>query len=325
MKAGAVSRLGEFGRIAEFFRPLAAECAGAYGLTDDAAVLPARAEMDRVYTTDAMVAGVHFFANDPPADIAAKLLRVNLSDLAAMGAEPEAYLLTLALPKDYGDDWVSAFADGLKQDQAEFGVRLCGGDSVRTEGQAVLSVTAIGQVPKGQAVRRKASRAATHVAVTGTIGDAALGLLVARGELKVSEANAAFLLSRLRRPIPRLSYGPWLRTHAAAALDISDGLVADLGHLCEESKMAAVIAWDSVPLSEAARAVLAQDPALWEVVLTGGDDYELCLFLDDAAAQTLPTKMTIVGRIQPATAPLVQVVDSNGQPVSFACTGWTHF
>ena len=175
---------GEFGRIDRYLKPLAAGFPGALGLTDDAAVFGIPADRELVITTDALVAGVHFLPDDPPADIAAKLLRVNLSDLAAMAADPLAYSLVTSLPADIGDDWLAAFAAGLAEDQQRYGIHLMGGDSVSTPGPVTLSVTAFGLVPKGQALRRGTAGADDLVFVSGTIGDAALGLRVLQGKLE---------------------------------------------------------------------------------------------------------------------------------------------
>ena len=243
----AAKSAGEFGRIDRYLKPLAAGFPGALGLTDDAAVFSIPADRELVITTDALVAGVHFLPDDPPADIAAKLLRVNLSDLAAMAADPLAYSLVTSLPVDIGDDWLAAFAAGLAEDQQRYGIHLMGGDSVSTPGPITLSVTAFGLVPKGQALRRRTTGTDDLVFVSGTIGDAALGLRVLQGKLNAEDPTP--LIDRYRRPQPRLALVPTLRRFATAGLDVSDGLVADLAHLCEVSGRAATIHADRVPLS----------------------------------------------------------------------------
>lgn len=325
--------LGEFGRIDRYFKPLAAGFPGARGLADDAAVFGVPADRELVVTTDAMVAGVHFFPDDPPGDIAAKLLRVNLSDLAAMGAEPYAYTLVTSLPKDVGEDWLAAFAAGLGADQERFGFALAGGDSVSTTGPITLSVTAFGLVPKGRALPRRGGRAGDRLFVTGSVGDAALGLQLAFGKLEVGEpAVRAVLLERLRRPDPRTGVGPRLVGLATACLDVSDGLVADLGHLCGESGCAAVLEAGRVPLSDAARAVVGDDPARLALVLTGGDDYELLFSAPEEAWPALraiagDTGVPIaeIGRLVEGTAGAVTALDSEGQPMTLPARGWEHF
>ncbi len=237
---------GEFRLIARHFRPLAG--AGALDLTDDAALLAPPPGRELVVAADAMVAGVHFLPDDPADLVARKLLRVNLSDLAAMGAAPLAYLLTLSAPRATPDAWFAAFAAGLAADQEEFGLRLLGGDTTSTPGPVSLSLTIIGHVAPGRAVRRAGAQAGDGLFVTGTIGDGALGLRAIRGELADPEG---FLASRYRLPRPRIGF-PLASAHAA--MDVSDGLVQDVGHLCRLAGIGAVIEASRIPLSPAARA-----------------------------------------------------------------------
>jgi thiamine-monophosphate kinase len=324
--------LGEFGRIARLLRPLAAGFPGALDLTDDAAVFAPPPGRDLVVTTDAMVEGVHYLPDDPPGDVAAKLLRVNLSDLAAMGADPLAYTLTTALPRSVDDGWLAAFAAGLAADQVRFGIALMGGDSVSVPGVPVLSVTAIGTVPAGRAVRRGGARAGDAIAVTGTIGDAAFGLAVRLGRLVVPGDDARTLLERLRRPVPRTAFAAALREGATAAADVSDGLVADAGHLARASGLAIEIDAAAVPLSAAVRRLVAADPGRIVDAITGGDDYELVLAATPAAVPALAAAaraagfgLTVIGRAVEGPAGGVSVRDARGDPVPLAGTGWTHF
>ena len=325
--------LGEFGRIDRYFKPLAAGFPGARGLADDAAVFGLPPDQELVVTTDAMVAGVHFSPDDAPGDIAAKLLRTNLSDLAAMGAAPHAYTLVTALPKTVGEDWLAAFAAGLGEDQERFGIGLAGGDSVSTTGPVTLSVTAFGLVPKGRALPRWGGRPGDRVFVTGTIGDAALGLQVAFGKIEVADEVArGALLRRLRRPDPRTGVGPRLVGLATACLDVSDGLVADLGHLCEESRCAAVLDATRVPLSDSARAVVGADAAMLSLALTGGDDYELLFTAPEEARPALRTlavdtgvPIAEIGLLAGGDAGSVGVVGADGQPIALPVRGWEHF
>lgn len=332
--------LGEFGRIARYLRPLAAGCPGALNLTDDAAVLPVPPGYELVVTTDAMVAGIHFFPDDSPDDIAAKLLRVNLSDLAAMGAAPFAYTLVLALPPTLQEDWLAAFCAGLKSDQARYGIPLAGGDSVSTPGPITLSVTALGLVPCGRALTRRVRGPVDRVAeqrvfVTGTIGDAALGLALAEGRLgspPVSADAAAMLIARLRRPEPRLGLGLALRDMATAAIDISDGLIADLGHIAEVTGCSAIIEGARLPLSAAARSLLDWRPDLLASVVGGGDDYELVFTApagDRATVAALAAQhgvaITEIGRLTSAPTGQVEILDFDGQPLALTRRGWNHF
>jgi len=330
---GGAPPLGEFGRIGRYLRPLAEGFPGALGLRDDAAVFAVPAGRELVVTTDAMVEGVHFLPDDPPADVAAKLLRVNLSDLAAMAADPLAYALTTCLPRSLDDAWLAAFADGLRADQAAFGVAMLGGDSVSTDGPVVVSVTALGTVPTGGAVRRDGARPGDRVLVTGTIGDAFLGLAVRQGRLAgLDPADADALVARLRRPTPRTALAGALRGRASAAVDVSDGLAADLGHLAAASGVSVRLRADLLPLSPAAAAAVARDPSLRARLFGGGDDYELALAVPadrlaalaaDAAALGVP--LTEVGACADGPAGDVSVEDAAGAPVPLPRTGWDHF
>ena len=331
----AASSLGEFGRIARFFRPLAAGFPGALDLTDDAAIIAVPPGHELVVTTDAIVAGVHFLPDDPPRDIARKALRVNLSDLAAKGARPLAYTLTLALGRDVGDGWVEAFAGGLADDQAEFGIALAGGDSVSTSGPIWVSITVFGLARAGGMVRRGGARAGDIVLVTGTIGDAALGLAVAQGRLDVRSEDSAALLDRYRLPRPRTALAAAIAEHAHAALDVSDGLAADFGHLCRASNLRGQIAVERIPLSPAAGRALSADPSRLSDILTGGDDYEILLAAPAGAAPALRLAAgnagialteigAIVGPPVGEAAPEAAFVDSDGRPIALERAGWTH-
>ena len=317
--------LGEFELIDRLLKPLARGFPGALDLTDDAALLDVPSGDQLVIAKDAIVADIHFLAEDPPDLVAGKLLRVNLSDLAAMGAEPLAYLTALARPPAVDDAWLRRFTSGLLADQHRFGCHLIGGDTTSTTGPLVLSLTILGTVPAGEALLRSGARPGDDVWVSGTLGDAAIGLRVLRG-LAVTEDEALELVGRYRTPRPRLALGRALRGLANAAIDVSDGLVADLTHICSTSGVAAEIDASLVPLSAVARGV----PGAREAALTGGDDYEL-LFTAPAArraevaALSAPcgVEVTRIGSIR--QAPGLEVVDAAGQPVTVDRAGWTHF
>ncbi len=311
----------EFSLIARHFLPLAAP--GALGLADDAAILTPPPGRELVLSADAMVAGVHFLPDDPPETIGRKLLRVNLSDLAAKGAVPIGYLMTVSTPVDTPDAWFAGFAAGLALDQAAYGVTLLGGDTTSTPGPISLSLTIIGHVAPGTAVLRSGARPGDGIWVTGTIGDGALGLQVALGRLADTDG---YLLDRYRLPRPRV--GLALHGIASAAMDVSDGLVQDLGHLCRAGDVAAEIEADAVPLSDAARAA---GPAWLETCLTGGDDYELLLAVPAeqqaslvAEAERIGVRVTRVGRFHQG-APHVTVRRANGEAFVLAAQGWSHF
>lgn len=321
----------EFDLIASCFAPLAAGEAGAFGLLDDAAQFTPSAGTSLVLTMDAIVEGVHFLPDDPAEAVAAKLLRVNLSDLAAKGARPRGYLLTCAWRADTAFEWIADFAAGLAVDQAQFGISLLGGDTVSTSGPLSFSLTAIGEVGQGGMMRRAGGQLGDDIYVTGTIGDGALGLLAAQGKLDLSQTESDFLVSRYRRPEPRVAFGLHLHDVAHAALDISDGLMADLGHICQQSDLGARIEAASLPLSSAARSALAKNPDLLEVVMTGGDDYELLFtapasaaqHIDSVAAQSA-TQVTRIGRLLEPHENL-HAVDAHGVRLSFKNAGFRHF
>jgi thiamine-monophosphate kinase len=295
--------------IARYFRPLATDPA-AFGLGDDAAALTPPPGCDLVLTTDGVIAGVHFFADDPPETIGRKALRMNLSDLAAKGAKPIGFLLSLALPSANDEAWIAAFAAGLGEDAARYGCPLFGGDTDHTPGPISASIAAFGTVPHGKMVRRATAKAGDCVVVTGTIGDAALGVKLRRDRglaknWRLTAALAADLERRYLLPEPRTALAEAVRHHATAAMDISDGLAGDVAKLCRASSVAAKIDVARVPLSEAARAAIAAAPALIETVLTGGDDYEIVLTLAPdklgdlrAAAKAAGVAVTEIGRVQ---------------------------
>src|SRR5260370_5329014 len=278
--------LGEFGCIGRFVAPLAGP--GGLGLKDDAALVDCRPGHRLVVTVDAIVEGVHYLPEDPPDLVARKLLRVNLSDLAAMGARPLHYLLAAALPASLGDEWVARFAAGLAEDQRRFGVALLGGDSVATSGPAVLSLTALGEVASGAEIRRTGACPGDRIWVSGTIGDAFLGLEVLRGgHPTLAPADRAALTQRFQLPEPRTELGTRLAGIAHAMLDVSDGLIADLGHICEASRTGATVALPSLPLSPAARRAVALHPDLPARLAAAGGDYELLFTAPPAAREAV--------------------------------------
>ena len=318
---------GEDDLIAKYFKPLATD-AGALGLVDDAAVLAATAD-DLVLTTDAVVEGVHFLPDDPPHTIARKALRVNLSDLAAKGATPAGFLLTLAL-RSADPAFLEPFAAALGEDAASYRCPLLGGDTVSTPGPLMISVTAFGRVPPGRMVRRDRLRAGDLIVVSGTIGDAALGLDVLQGRLtELTPDQQAFLIDRYRQPQPRSALAVAVRDHAGAAMDVSDGLAGDLAKLCAASGVSATINAAAVPLSAAGRAALGQ--AGVARLLSGGDDYEiLCGVAADAidsfkaAADAAGVPVTVIGIATEGAAP-PQFLDRDQRPIALNRTSFSHF
>jgi len=334
--------MDEDGIIQSYFAPLTAGVPGAFGLMDDAAVLSCPQGRECVITTDTLIAAVHFLADDAADDIAAKALGVNLSDLAAKGADPLVYTLSLALPADVTPDWLERFAAGLAHMQTAYGIALTGGDTTRSPGPLMISITAIGTVPSGRMVRRSGAQPGDQLFVTGTIGDAALGLRLRTNDPDCVnwplDADArAYLLRRYARPRPRTGLAAALREHAHAAMDISDGLILDATRLCRASGVSATIRAEKVPLSPAA-SILFDDPKWLEVMLTGGDDYELLIAAPKRAAEALADAawradtqgLKAIGEITevPADAApdtLVTILGADGAPLHFARPGYTHF
>ena len=320
---------GEFRLIARHFRPLAA-APGALALADDAALLDPPPGRTLVLAADAMVAGVHFLPDDPPETIGRKLLRVNLSDLAAMGAEAIGYLMTTALSPAMGEAWLEGFTRGLAEDQVRFGVVLLGGDTVSSPGPVTLSLTIIGAVSPGRALRRNGARAGDALWVSGTIGDGALGLDALTGRLPgLAPAARERLACRYRLPEPRLPLGRALVGVATACMDVSDGLVQDVGHLARGAGLAAVIEAALVPLSGPAREAVAADPALLARCLTGGDDYELAFAAPEGAAASVRAaaaragiEVARIGRFEAGRG--VRVIGADGAPMALARGGWSH-
>ena len=317
----------EFALIARHFRPLAGE--GALDLLDDAAVLDLPPGRRLVIAADAMVEGVHWLPEDPPETVGRKLLRVNLSDLAAMGARPLGYLMTTSFARGLAEAWIAGFVRGLAEDQRLYGLSVLGGDTTATPGPTSLSLTILGTVAPGAVLRRTGARAGDEIWVSGTIGDGALGLRVLRGEIP-GDAEG-HLVRRYRLPEPRLALGEAIAGLARAGLDVSDGLVQDLGHLCRAAGCGAEIEAAAVPLSRPARALLARDAALLPTLLTGGDDYELLFAADPADAGAIEARaaaagvaVTRIGRFRPGP-PEVAVHAADGSVLPLARGGWSHF
>lgn len=323
-------RVGEFELIASYFAPLARSFAGAGGLESDNAFLSADARHDTAVKTDTVVAGVHFLVDETPERVAAKALRVCLSDLAAGGARPLAYQLSLALPKGWQERWVAGFARGLAVDQRRYGIVLCGGDTVVTPGPLTITITAFGTVPRGKGLGRAGARAGDELWASGTIGDGALGLLAARGRLKgLGARDRKALEDRYRLPRPRTALGGLLIGIASAAADVSDGLLADAGHIAAASRLEVHIAREQVPVSGAARRALVVDPALWANVLGGGDDYELVIAVPPrkrpallVAARRAGVPVTPIGRFAPGAGVRLTV---DGKRAKAPRAGYVHF
>ncbi|HEV2557248.1 MAG TPA: thiamine-phosphate kinase [Microvirga sp.] len=325
-----MARPSEDSLIARFFAPMAGE--GALGLQDDAARLTPRPGHDLVLTADGLVQDIHFL-DDPPGSIARKSLAVNVSDLAAKGAEPIGFLLTLALPQGWTEEWIAGFAAGLRDAARDFRCPLLGGDTVRASGGLTLSVTALGEVPAGRMIHRMTARPGDVVCVTGTIGDGALGLALRRepdwaGAL--DGGQRAHLADRYLHPRPRLALARALRDHASAAMDVSDGLAGDLAKMMRASGTTAVVVSGHVPLSDPARAAIAREPTLLDRALTGGDDYEiLCTVPEErldafrAAAAEADVPVAAIGRVLVGTG--LPVFRQGGADRRYEAGSFSHF
>jgi len=325
---------GEFDIIARYFAPLATNPA-ALGLLDDAAVLSIPEGQELVATCDTIIAGVHFLSQDPPDTIAYKALATSLSDLAAKGARPHVYLLSVAFAERPLPRWLEAFAMGLQAAQEESGIDLVGGDTCATLGPLTVTVTAIGLLPQGEAVLRRGAMAGDRLYVSGTIGDAALGLRLSRqpelaAEWDLSDEETAFLVDRYRCPSARTALALPLRQCARAAIDVSDGLVGDTAKLCTASGVGATIEAARVPLSPAAGKVLAKKPELLAELITAGDDYEIVAVMEashangfEKEAQNHGVTVTAIGEIGAGSG--VKVVDGQGRALKLDHLGFTHF
>ncbi len=321
----------EFDEIAELFRPLTQAAPEALGLMDDAAVIPSRPGYDLVVTKDAIIAGVHALADDPPADLARKLLRVNLSDLAAKGAIADGAFLAVSWPKSWDISERREFAQGLGEDCKAFGVRLFGGDTVRTPGPFQASLTLLGWVPAGRMVRRGGAHPGDMLLVTGSIGDGFLGLSAAQGAGDFGDADRIWLADRYRRPQPRTNVSEVLRQFATAAADVSDGLIADAGHVGEASGVKLSLDLDRIPLSPAASRWLDQqaDKSAARVVLaTGGDDYEIVCTAPPQNVtplqeqfRVLGISLSVIGRVEAGEG---TIVISKGRELVVSQRGWSH-
>jgi thiamine-monophosphate kinase len=322
---------GEFELIDKLFAPLARGFPGAFALRDDVAVLPPKPGHELVLKTDSLIESVHFLSDDPADTVAQKALRRALSDLAAKGAEPHAYLLAIALPGAIERSWLEKFAEGLLSDQNEFAIALAGGETNRTPGPLTITITALGWIPAGRLVRREGAKPGDAVWVTGTIGDACGGLALLKGEEACADQSASdYLVARYRLPEPRLALGKSLRNFASAAIDVSDGLIADLGHIAEVSQVRIEIDSVAVPLSAELGALWGGEKEKTLRAVSGGDDYEIAFTAPlsaapeiDAESRSLSLPVTRIGRVVEGTG--TALLDSSGREIPLSRRGYTHF
>lgn len=328
MSKGA-ERSSEFELIARWFAPLAAP--GAFDLKDDAALFAPPARGALVFTHDTILENIHFLQGDPPDLIARKALRVNLSDLFAKGATPIGYTLSLGLPDHWRDADVESLAAGLKQDHEIYGLRLFGGDTYRSPERLCLGIAMTGQVAENSSyVSRLGASSGEIVAVTGTIGDAALGLDFCQRRLDLP-GYGTWLEDRYRLPRPPAAFAPVLGRFATAAMDVSDGLLGDLAKLCGASGTAAVVQRENVPLSDAGAAAVKLEQSWWKRILTGGDDYQVLFTTaaDDfeacrSAGSQVGVAVTALGETVDGPAGDVRLQDG-AQPVDYGAGSYSHF
>jgi thiamine-monophosphate kinase len=317
--------------IAKLLSPLAANDPGAFGLADDAATVNVPADHELVITKDMLVEGVHFLRDDPPDLLARKALRVNLSDLAAKGATPKSYFLGLSLAPWIGDEWLTRFTAGLADDQKRFAISLSGGDTTATPGPLTVSITALGTVPVGRMIRRKGARPRDAVFMTGSIGDAGAGLAILRGEgVGLPDLSRAALISRYQLPEPRVALGPQLLGIASSALDVSDGLLADLGHIAKLAEVSIALDATKIPVSAATRALWGSGPEAVSRAATSGDDYEIAFTAPastrsrlEELSRTSGVAITEIGRVEAGSG--VHLLDDKGKPIVVPRAGYTHF
>ena len=327
--------LGEFELIARYFAPLANDAA-ALALRDDAAVLRPPESREIVISCDTIVAGVHFLPDDPPDSIAHKALAVNLSDLAAKGAKPYVYLLAVALPAEPDPAWLEAFASGLRKLQEQASICLVGGDTTRTPGPLTITITALGLVPQGHSVLRLGAKPGDRLYVSGSLGDACLGLRLLKDPAlaaawNLSEEDRSFLIGRYRRPEPRGNLALLVRNFAQGAIDVSDGLVSDVQKLAQVSHVGALIETARVPFSSAAQKALKRNPELLATLITAGDDYEIVAAVPEATAVGFEAEvaakgatLTMIGRIEDHAGE-VRVLSPDGETLKLEHSGFSHF
>lgn len=316
--------LTEFEIIERYFAPLSGR--EALGLLDDAACLSPPAGFDLVVTKDMLAAGVHFLPEDDPADIAWKALAVNLSDLSAKGAKPWIYFLGLGLSGREDDQWIADFAKGLEQAQQAFHITLGGGDTISTKAGLCVSVTALGLVPAGQMMKRGGAQLGDAIYVSGDLGEAALGL---QQMMAASYPDTGAFIKAYRRPQPRVTLGSALLPLVTACADISDGLLADLGHISKASSLGADLYLNHIPVSDAALSFVKDERKFRQLAATYGDDYELVFTMPEGKegelftlSKDLGIKITRVGDITGGDE--IRLLDQNGRVIPVEHKGYRH-
>ncbi len=314
----------EFDLISRYFKPLAGP--EGLGLTDDAACVPQANAVDSIVTKDLLIEGIHFRTQDPVDLIARKALAVNVSDCVAKGAVPYLYWLGLALPKRTNHTWLTSFSSGLAAAQRDFGCSLAGGDTTATTGPVVISITLMGTISAKQMILRSGASEGDDIYVSGTVGDAALGLWC----LENNELDKSELITAYQQPSPPVLFGQRLKGLASASADISDGLLADAGHIASASNVGMAIWQNKLPLSTQAAEVLQSNPDMWSCIWAGGDDYQIVFTAPPAAREKITSlanetgsRISLVGKVSAGQG--VQLLDRAGEIVQVASGGYTHF
>lgn len=323
-------KYNEFDIISKYFAPLATST-GSLGLLDDGAIFSTSVDNETVLTTDTIISGVHFLQDAGPEDIAARLLAVNISDLAAMGASPIGYLLAISLTRKQDCNWLDRFAKELNKAQQDYGLSLYGGDTVLTSGPLTLTLTAFGSVPKGKSLKRSGAKAGDLIYVSGTIGDAYLGLSLLSKDLTVlNNKHRDYLIHRFKRPEPRYELSQNLLEIATSAIDVSDGLIAELGHICKASNVGGQIFAPNIPLSIAASSIINDNYLLFNEMISGGDDYELLFTIPkhyqsniEGLKNLMGIKLTQIGVI--TSKKIIKLLDSNKRNIDLKKVGYSHF
>ena len=326
----AMEKLSEFDIIKRYFTPLANN-EFSLGLADDVAKFSVNSECELVFTKDVCVAGVHFFHNDPPETIGRKALRVNISDLVAKGAQPIGYFMGIGLPVDWEENWLRNFCDGLSEDQKLFGISLLGGDTVHSPNNLFISITAIGKINPGAMCQRNTAQVGDLVYVTGTIGDSFLGCRILGKQLELADrTDTLYLTNRYLLPEPRANAIDFIQKFATASLDISDGLIADLNHLCVASGVGAEIDLNLVPVSSSVERAIKNDYAILTEIITGGDDYEVLFTIpvakreeSEIVAKNCKLQVTNIGKITAGNK--LRVLESDGSEIAIPKMGFQHF
>ena len=318
----------EFEIISDFFSPLARD-KGSFGLSDDVAVLSKAKGYHFIVSTDMLISEVHFFSNDDPEDIASKCIRVNISDIVSKGAIPKYYFLSIALPKETDDKWIKSFTKSLKIEQKNFNISLMGGDTVSTTGPLTINIVCIGVIEKNKLIRRNGAMPGEDIYVTGEIGSAKIGLEILKKNIIANSDLENYFIKKYRLPCPRNKLGPKLINLASSSIDISDGLISDLNHICLASNVKAEVNYSLLPVSNCISQLNLTENQLKNIILNGGDDYEI-IFTSNSLNSTkifdlskfLEVNITKIGMIVQGEG--IEVFDKESKKIDLILDGYKH-